>query len=72
MTDNGTMLLDKVEIPHRKPPVHSVTFSLANAAIHLAVNFLARYAKIDPQSGQYEKPPNAKLSYGTMCVSTSY
>lgn len=48
MTDNGTMLLDKVEIPH--------------------VNFLARYAKIDPTSGKYEKPPNAKLSYGTMCV----
>ena len=44
MTDNGTMLLDKVEIPH--------------------VNFLARFAKVDPDSGAYEKPPNAKLSYG--------
>ena len=49
MTDNGTMLLDQVEIPH--------------------VNFLARYAKIDPTTGKYEKPPNAKLSYGTMYVS---
>ncbi|KAK4704719.1 acyl-CoA oxidase, partial [Phenoliferia sp. Uapishka_3] len=49
MTDNGTMLLDKVEIPH--------------------VNFLARFAKVDPSSGKYEKPPNAKLSYG---VGTSF
>lgn len=46
MTDNGTMLLDHVEIPH--------------------VNFLAGYAKVDPNTGAYIKPPNAKLSYGTM------
>ncbi|KAI5478316.1 acyl-CoA oxidase [Pseudohyphozyma bogoriensis] len=46
MIDNGTMLLDKVSIPH--------------------INFLARFAKVDPETGAYEKPPNAKLSYGTM------
>jgi acyl-CoA oxidase len=30
------------------------------------INFLSRYAKVDPSSGVYAKPPNAKLSYGTM------
>ncbi|GAA5865050.1 hypothetical protein JCM8547_007694 [Rhodosporidiobolus lusitaniae] len=46
MTDNGTMLLDKVEIPH--------------------VNFLAKFAQVDPQSGKFTRPPHDKLSYGTM------
>lgn len=46
MTDNGAMLLDKVEIPH--------------------INFLARWAKVDPDTGKFEKPMHAKLSYGTM------
>ncbi|GAA5993880.1 hypothetical protein JCM5350_001579 [Sporobolomyces pararoseus] len=45
-TDNGALLLDKVEIPH--------------------VNFLAAYAQVDPDSGKFTRPPNDKLSYGTM------
>ncbi|KAI9313438.1 acyl-CoA dehydrogenase/oxidase C-terminal [Dichotomocladium elegans] len=31
---------------------------------HIA--FLAKYSKVVPGSGEYIKPPNAKLSYGTM------
>ncbi|CDH48764.1 acyl-oxidase [Lichtheimia corymbifera JMRC:FSU:9682] len=30
------------------------------------VAFLAKYSKVVPGSGEYVKPPNAKLSYGTM------
>ncbi|BFZ63374.1 hypothetical protein YB2330_004496 [Saitoella coloradoensis] len=29
-------------------------------------NMLAKFARIDPVTGAYEKPPNDKLSYGTM------
>lgn len=29
---------------------------------------MQRYSKVDIDTGRYEKPPNAKLSYGTMCV----
>ncbi|KAM0750790.1 acyl-CoA oxidase [Meredithblackwellia eburnea MCA 4105] len=46
MTDNGTMLLDKVEIPH--------------------INMLARWSKVDPETGKFENPPNSRLSFGTM------
>ncbi|GAA5888994.1 hypothetical protein JCM6882_009711 [Rhodosporidiobolus microsporus] len=46
MTDNGTMLLDKVEIPH--------------------VNFLAKFAQVDPNTGTFVRPPHDKLAYGTM------
>ncbi|GAA6032946.1 hypothetical protein JCM8097_000060 [Rhodosporidiobolus ruineniae] len=46
MTDNGTMLLDQVEIPH--------------------INFLAKFAQVDPDSGKFTKPPHDKLAYGTM------
>ncbi|KAI9495329.1 acyl-CoA dehydrogenase/oxidase C-terminal [Zychaea mexicana] len=30
------------------------------------VSFLAKYSQVKPGSGEYVKPPNAKLSYGTM------
>ncbi|KAI8060774.1 acyl-CoA dehydrogenase/oxidase C-terminal [Gongronella butleri] len=30
------------------------------------VSFLAKFSKVTPGSGEYIKPPNAKLSYGTM------
>jgi acyl-CoA oxidase len=30
------------------------------------VSFLAKYSQVTPGSGTYSKPPNAKLSYGTM------
>ncbi|ORX45296.1 acyl-CoA oxidase [Hesseltinella vesiculosa] len=30
------------------------------------VAFLSKYSKVTPGSGEYVKPPNAKLSYGTM------
>ncbi|GAA5942284.1 hypothetical protein JCM1841_002805 [Sporobolomyces salmonicolor] len=30
------------------------------------VNFLAAYAQVDPDSGKFARPPNEKLSYGTM------
>ncbi|KAI8343434.1 acyl-CoA dehydrogenase/oxidase C-terminal [Chlamydoabsidia padenii] len=30
------------------------------------VAFLAKYSQVKPGSGEYVKPPNAKLSYGTM------
>ncbi|GAA5945945.1 hypothetical protein JCM10213_006196 [Rhodosporidiobolus nylandii] len=46
MTDNGAMLLDKVEIPH--------------------INFLAKFAQVDINNGQFIRPPHDKLAYGTM------
>jgi acyl-CoA oxidase len=30
------------------------------------VSFLAKYSQVQPGTGVYSKPPNAKLSYGTM------
>jgi acyl-CoA oxidase len=30
------------------------------------VAFLARYAQVKQGTGEYVRPPNAKLSYGTM------
>ncbi|KAI8150134.1 acyl-CoA dehydrogenase/oxidase C-terminal [Fennellomyces sp. T-0311] len=30
------------------------------------ISFLAKYSQVKPGSGEYVKPPNAKLSYGTM------
>lgn len=30
------------------------------------VAFLAKYSQVVPGTGEYMKPPNAKLSYGTM------
>ncbi|OBZ87095.1 putative peroxisomal acyl-coenzyme A oxidase 1.2 [Choanephora cucurbitarum] len=30
------------------------------------ISFLAKYSQVKPGSGTYTKPPNAKLSYGTM------
>ncbi|KAG2236440.1 acyl-CoA dehydrogenase/oxidase C-terminal [Thamnidium elegans] len=30
------------------------------------VSFLAKYSQVKPSTGEYSKPPNAKLSYGTM------
>ncbi|KAH8548711.1 acyl-CoA dehydrogenase/oxidase C-terminal [Umbelopsis sp. PMI_123] len=30
------------------------------------ISFLARYAQVKPGTGEYIRPPNAKLSYGTM------
>ncbi|SDA02894.1 BZ3500_MvSof-1268-A1-R1_Chr11-1g03206 [Microbotryum saponariae] len=30
------------------------------------INFLARWAKVDIETGKFEKPVNARLSYGTM------
>lgn len=30
------------------------------------ISFLAKYSQVIPGTGEYVKPPNAKLSYGTM------
>jgi acyl-CoA oxidase len=30
------------------------------------ISFLAKYSQVQPGTGVYSKPPNAKLSYGTM------
>ncbi|BGP26994.1 hypothetical protein JCM10295v2_005956 [Rhodotorula toruloides] len=30
------------------------------------VNFLAKFASVDPESGRFSKPPHDKLAYGTM------
>ncbi|KAI9486808.1 MAG: acyl-CoA dehydrogenase/oxidase C-terminal [Benjaminiella poitrasii] len=30
------------------------------------ISFLAKYSQVKPGTGEYSKPPNAKLSYGTM------
>jgi acyl-CoA oxidase len=32
------------------------------------ISFLAKFSKVQPGSGEYIKPPNAKLSYGTMVL----
>lgn len=30
------------------------------------ISFLAKYSQVNPRTGEYSKPPNSKLSYGTM------
>ena len=30
------------------------------------ISFLAKFSQVKPGSGEYAKPPNARLSYGTM------
>lgn len=35
------------------------------------VYFLAKYSQVDPETGDYIKPKNAKLAYGTMVSKSS-
>lgn len=61
--DNGFLLFNKVKIPHVNMLAR---YTSPRKCISVRTDLFCRYARVDPQTNQYVKPPSASLVYGTL------